>query len=416
LTVVAGPWDANDRTDDEPDQSVIQTPGPMPIISGPDPSIAEMAASAGLRRILLLAWRDLDDPEAGGSELHAANVARLWAEAGLDVVMRTSRATGLPDDIQRDGYCVRRRAGRYAVFARHAATGMVRARPDGMVEIWNGMPFFSPLWARCPGIVFLHHVHGEMWDMALPRSMLAGLGKAIECKIAPPLYRRTRILTLSPSSRTEIIRRLRLPADNITVAPPGVDHRFRPGGRRSPLPLVAAVGRLVPVKRFHLLIDVLADLRARHPNLQAVIAGEGHQRDSLTAHINRRRAGSWLRLPGRLDDDQLVSLYRRAWVVASTSAREGWGMTLTEAGACRTPAVATAIAGHVDAVSNGVSGLLAHDRSGLTAALDAVLSNRRLRQHLAKGAAAKAATLKWNETARSAMVALAAEARAQRRE
>jgi glycosyltransferase involved in cell wall biosynthesis len=375
-----------------------------------------MAASAGLRRILLLAWRDLDDPEAGGSEIHAANVARLWAEAGLDVVMRTSRATGLPGDVQRDGYHVRRRAGRYAVFARHAATGMVRARPDGMVEIWNGMPFFSPIWARCPGIVFLHHVHDEMWDMALPRSMLASLGKAIECKIAPPLYRRTRILTLSSSSRTEIIRQLRLPASNVTVAPPGVDHRFRPGGPRSPFPLVAAVGRLVPVKRFHLLIDVLVDLRARHPNLQAVIAGEGHQRDSLTAHINRRRAGAWLRLPGRLDDDQLVSLYRRAWVVASTSAREGWGMTLTEAGACRTPAVATAIPGHVDAVSNGVSGLLAHDRPGLTAALDAVLSNRRLRQHLGKGAAAKAATLTWNETAGSAMAALAAEARAKRRE
>ena len=35
----------------------------------------------------MLAWRDLDDDEAGGSEVHAAKILALWAEAGLDVVM-----------------------------------------------------------------------------------------------------------------------------------------------------------------------------------------------------------------------------------------------------------------------------------------------------------------------------------------
>ena len=39
---------------------------------------------------------------------------------------------------------------------------------DGLVEIWNGMPFFSPLWARTPHVTWLHHVHAEMWDMTLP--------------------------------------------------------------------------------------------------------------------------------------------------------------------------------------------------------------------------------------------------------
>jgi glycosyltransferase involved in cell wall biosynthesis len=378
-----------------------------------------MAAAAGLHRIELLAWRDLDDPDAGGSERHAATVAGLWAAAGLNVVMRTSRARGLPADAHRDGYRVQRRAGRYAVFPHRALAGLFsrhrRGRgPDGMVEVWNGMPFFSPLWARCPRVVFLHHVHAEMWDTALPGSMLAGLGKAIEFTIAPPLYRRTRILTLSSSSRTEIIDRLRLPPANITVAPPGVDRRFRPGGQRSPYPLVAAIGRLVPVKRFHLLIDILVELRRRHPTLEAVIGGEGPQRVALAAHIADQGASGWLHLPGRLTDDQLVSLYQRAWVVASTSAREGWGMTLTEAAGCATPAVATAIPGHVDAVADGVSGLLANDAPGLVRALDTVISNELLRQRLSQGAKLKAATLRWEATARSAMAALAAEAEAQR--
>ncbi len=61
----------------------------------------------------------------------------------------------------------------------------------------------------------------------------------------------------------------------------------------------------------------------------------------------------WISLPGRVDDATLLDLYRRAWVVASTSAHEGWGMTITEAAACGTPAVATRIAGHADAVVDG---------------------------------------------------------------
>src|SRR3546814_15682597 len=48
-------------------------------------------------------------------------------------------------------------------------------------------------------------------------------------------------------------------------------------------------------------------------------------------------------LRGRVPDEELVELYQRAWVVASASSSEGWGMSLTEAAACGTPAVANHI-------------------------------------------------------------------------
>ena len=44
--------------------------------------LGDLAAEAGLHRVAMLAWRDLDDPEAGGSEVHASTIAALWAEAG----------------------------------------------------------------------------------------------------------------------------------------------------------------------------------------------------------------------------------------------------------------------------------------------------------------------------------------------
>jgi glycosyltransferase involved in cell wall biosynthesis len=89
-------------------------------------------------------------------------------------------------------------------------------------------------------------------------------------------------------------------------------------------------------------------------------------------------------------------------------------MTLTEAAACATPAVATAIPGHMDAVVDGRSGLLAGDPRELLGGLDAVLSNPVLRQRLAAGASAVASRLSWEATARGTLAALAAEAVAAR--
>ncbi len=121
-------------------------------------------------------------------------------------------------------------------------------------------------------------------------------------------------------------------------------------------------------------------------------------------------AADWIHLPGRVDDDELVDWYRRAWVVASSSQREGWGMTLTEAAACGTPAVATNIAGHADAVVDGESGVLVDDVDQLSDALGRVLGDEVLRSRLSKGALERARWFTWDATARRALEALAEEA------
>ncbi len=377
--------------------------------------LGDLAADAGLRRVSMLAWRDLADPEAGGSEVHASTVAQLWGEAGIEVTMRTSYAAGHPQVSWRDGYRVIRKAGRYLVFPRGAFSEMMgwHGARDGLVEIWNGMPWFSPLWAAGPNVCFLHHHHAEMWDMTLP-PRLARMGRLVESRIAPPFYRRTPIVTLSESSKRELVDEMGFKSKRITVVPPGIAARFTPGGEKSPTPLVVAAGRLVPVKRYDHLIDVLVETKRRHPDLQAVIVGEGYTRGDLEAQRREAGAETWIHLPGRIEDDELVALYRRAWVIAGAAAREGWGMTLTEAAACGTPAVATRIAGHLDAVAPDRSGLLVDGQEEFVSALDAVLRDRSLRDRLTAGAREHAARFTWEATALGTLEVLAADARRRR--
>ena len=378
----------------------------------PDPiqKLGDIAARAGIERIHILAWRDLDDVEAGGSELHVHEVARRWAAAGLEVVMRTSFAQGHPPRARRDGYQVVRKAGRYLVFPRSVASELAgrHGRRDALVEIWNGMPFLSPLWARGPRVVFLHHIHAEMWDMVLP-PRLAAVGNVIESRIAPRLYRNSRMITLSRSSKAEMLE-LGFRDERVEVVPPGIDAQFSPGGERSEHPLIVAVGRLEPVKRFDRLIRAVTTARRSAPDLRLVIVGSGSERETLDALVAELDAGDHVSFTGRISDDELIALYRRAWAVASSSVREGWGMTLTEAAACGTPSVATRIAGHVDAVAEGSSGLLADDDTDLARHLARIATDASLRRTLQDGALEHAATLTWDHTATRILEVLADEA------
>jgi glycosyltransferase involved in cell wall biosynthesis len=200
----------------------------------------------------------------------------------------------------------------------------------------------------------------------------------------------------------------------VRVVPPGIDRRFTPGGERSARPLVVAVGRLVPVKRFEVLIPILVELKRRVPELEAVIVGEGYRREDLEAQIREAGAEGWLALPGRVTDDALVDLYRRAWVVASVSSGEGWGMTITEAAACATPAVATRITGHVDAIVDGTTGLLGDGPDEVTDALERVVRDPDLRHRLSNAARSNADRYTWEATAEGTLRALADDARRRR--
>jgi glycosyltransferase involved in cell wall biosynthesis len=395
--------------------------GSSPVTEGIE-RMASVSADAGLRRIGMVAWRDLDDPEAGGSELHAHEIASRWAAAGIEVVMRTSAVAGAAPEVSRNGYRVVRRAGRYAVFAQapvEMAVGRFGpvGRLDGVVEIWNGMPFLSPLWWRGPRVVFLHHVHAEMWKMVLP-PRLAAAGNALESRLAPPLYRRSRIVTLSESSRQEIIDSLGMRPDRVSVVAPGIDERFAPGsagsaraiGTKADHPLVVAVGRLVPVKQFDRVIAAAQPLAALHPDLEIVIVGEGYERPALEAAIEEAGAGNIVRLAGRLSEDELLALYRKAWVLISTSAREGWGMTVTEAAASGTAAVVSRIAGHLDAVEDGVTGLLFDNEDQFVKSVDSVLADGVLRAKMSRAARERSAGFSWEATAVATLELLAAEA------
>jgi len=359
---------------------------------------AERLRGLGVRRVESYAWRDLDDAEAGGSELHADEIFRRWSSVGIEVLHRTS-TRDTAREFDRHGYRVIQRGGRYDVFARVALRQLVRRRPadTATIEIWNGVPWLAPIWAPRRRVVWMHHVHRDMWDDALPVP-LNSVGKFVETRLAPLLYRWSRFATLSESSAQEIAG-IGIPNVHLTVIPPGVHERFTPDeSRRSRSPHVVIVGRLAPVKRQRLALETLAQTRRSVPELTVELVGDGPDRDDVERWVSEHAASGWVTVRGRVADEDLLDAYRRAWLVVSASYAEGWGMSLTEAGACGTPCVATDIAGHRGAAVDGVTGrLVADDHLAQTVA--ELVADEQRRSEMSDAAIAHARGLSWTAVA-----------------
>ncbi len=376
--------------------------------------VAQLAA-AGITRVESCSWRDLDDPEGGGSEIYLDNVLGLWAAAGLQIVHRTSTHDE-PREFDRRGYRVVQRGGRYGVFARVIISRLLRRRPRGtaVVETWNGVPWLSPLWRADARVVYLHHIHEDMWGESLP-SLLAPLGRLVETRVAPLFYRRTRVATLAPTTRGRLLE-LGFRPERVRVIEPAIDASFREDGSpKSADPLVVAVGRLAPVKRFAELVNTFRDVVAAHPSARLVIVGDGPERDRLVTAIADNGLADHVELAGRIPHDALVRLYRRAWLVTSASHSEGWGLTITEAGACGTPAVVTDNDGHRVAVVDGVTGVVVPQPGDLGPAIAKVLGDADLRSRLSHAALEHNTLFRWERTATLGLEMLVEAARERRR-
>jgi glycosyltransferase involved in cell wall biosynthesis len=146
------------------------------------------------------------------------------------------------------------------------------------------------------------------------------------------------------------------------------------------------------------------------PDARLAVVGAGPEHDRLVALAASLGVAEVVEFVGWVTPDELVDWYRRAWVVATASRREGYGLTLLEAAACGTPGVASRIPGHVDAVVEGVTGLLGEDEGDLADALVQVLTDAELRARLQAGALEHAAHYGWDRTAAGILDALCEDA------
>jgi glycosyltransferase involved in cell wall biosynthesis len=150
-------------------------------------------------------------------------------------------------------------------------------------------------------------------------------------------------------------------------------------------------------------VDLILQAFARlaHPTARLEIAGTGDHRPALEALARSLDLGERVRFLGFVSEDEKRALLRRAWCLAFTSPKEGWGITNLEAAACGTPVVASNSPGIRESVRDGETGyLVPHgDVAALTAALARLVASPELVRSLGDHARRFSERFTWDRAA-----------------
>ncbi len=151
--------------------------------------------------------------------------------------------------------------------------------------------------------------------------------------------------------------------------------------------MIGFAGRVTADKGIVELLDAVAAVRARGTAVQLAVVGEDEGISDLPARTRRLLREPWVLLHGHVPDaTEHIAAFD---VLCLPSHREGLPTVVLEAMAAGVPVVASAATGVVDLVEHERTGLLVRwgDSDRLAAALERVLHDAPLRQHLVSGAA-----------------------------
>ncbi|MBS7287766.1 MAG: glycosyltransferase family 4 protein, partial [Candidatus Freyarchaeota archaeon] len=167
---------------------------------------------------------------------------------------------------------------------------------------------------------------------------------------------------------------------NVHVVYPGVEHDFLPKkkpSKPSKSKLILSVGAIIPMKNHMRLIDALKIVQKRHPNISAVIVGEGLLRENLL------RASSDLRnfhILAKVTDNELMKLYSSSRFLVHVAIAEPFGLTPLEAALHGRPSIVSRIGGTGETVIHNKTGLLVdpYDIHEIAEAIEALLQDDEL--------------------------------------
>lgn len=334
-------------------------------------------------RIVFLSWRDIAHPQAGGSEVVVDNLARGLAARGHDVVLLAGRP------VTSHTYRVWPTGGTYGQYLGAPVQFHRRVRrPDVVVDVENGIPFFATWWQRAPVVCLVHHVHTAQWAMQFPRPV-AAVGRWLETWLMPRAYRRARFVAVSASTADGLVAlgidRSRIATIEMGLTPVVIT------GERAPEPRFLVLGRLVPHKRVDRALALWPRVRAVTGG-QLVIAGDGPERSRLAA-----LASEGVTLLGAVSEERKAAELGAAWLLVHPAQHEGWGTVVMEAAAAGVPTVAYDVAGVRDSVVDGVTGLLAVDDDALVNAWIALATDHARRLRMGCAARRRAASFTWEQ-------------------
>src|SRR3989338_4562749 len=264
-----------------------------------------------------------------------------------------------------DGVRIIRRGNRFSVYLEaFFYYKNLPKKPQKVIEMVNTICWQTPLYVdEKSRIGYVNQLAKEVlfYEFTWPLSLAAYLLERFEYAT----YRNTKFICYSKSTREDLIS-FGIKEKNINIFPLGVDHdRYRKISNKNNDPLFVFVARLVKMKRAELPIKAMKKIVGKYPKAILCILGNGPDEKRLQKLVVRENLEKNVKFINKNNffvdknvKDLKVNLMQKAWALVLPSVKEGWGLVVTEAAACGTPAIVSNVTGLRDSVINGKTGII----------------------------------------------------------
>lgn len=352
--------------------------------------------------ILILNWRDIKNPLAGGAEQLTHEIARRWVRDGHTVKQISARFSGcLPREIV-DGVTIVR-LGQWwnvAIYAAFYYVLFLQKQVDVIIDEVHWFPYFSKLYSPKKTVLLACEVANRRFYKLFPYP-IAAFFRLIE-RLYLRLYRNVPTMAISPSTKQELVDH-GFSEGSISVIPMGVtlpDQLQRV--QKEKKPTVLYLGRLNKLKGAEDAIDAFCIIHRELPSTRLWMVGGGERTyvESLKRRAKLYNLQDTVRFYGFVTDQQKFELLMKANVLIVPSIHEGWGLTVHEAAAVATPSVVYDVPGLRDTIDNGKSGLLVEPNArSLASGTLFVLADIATYSVLSKKARMQVKKQSWDNTA-----------------
>lgn len=363
--------------------------------------------------ILILNWRDIKNPKSGGAEILTHEIAKRWVRLGNRVTLFSSSFPSLKKEQIVDGVKIIREGHPDARFLFSSVHFMAFkyyrkniGKFDVVIDEIHGFPFFTPWYVKEKKVVLICEVAGDLWKKMFG-PFFGSLGRAIEKFYLRFIYKNILYLTISNSTKEELVRE-GVRSRDITVLPMGltIPGKIKKTEKEKDITLIY-VGRLSKSKGIEDAVAALKILSRKYPKTKLWIVGSGEEIyvKFLKEKSRKLNVADRIIFWGFVSEDKKFELMSKAHILIAPSAKEGWGLTVPEAGAVGTPAVGYNVAGLQDVIKNGVSGYLTSKNTPNDLAINVENAVKKKSDYLNLSKEAKRLSViyNWDNTAKVAL-------------
>ncbi|OHD75233.1 MAG: hypothetical protein A2355_07305, partial [Spirochaetes bacterium RIFOXYB1_FULL_32_8] len=311
-------------------------------------------------KILVINWRDIKNPEAGGAEIHIDEILKRKPENwNIDFICASFKGSVPNEDY--NGYKIIRIPNNSLfnfTFKNYWNKELKKRNYDLIIDDISKIPLATPQFIKnIPVLSILHHIHGKSLFSQLPYPF-AFYVYHME-KYFLRAYQNTPLIVVSDSTKNELSNLYQY--KQLSVSHNGIDFNQLNRGYDNSIkkpPHLLYFGRLKKYKRIDHIIEALKIIQKTIPEAILNIAGKGDDEDRLKEKCKFLNLTTSVNFLGFISEDQKIDLLKKSALYVIPSEKEGWGISVIESNAAGLPSIGYNVEGLKDSIKHEYSGLL----------------------------------------------------------